>query len=353
MDISNVRLWTVSDVCCWLTRNDLSALAPSFEEHQIDGDTLLALNDRMVEQLVPIIKQRIQFNRMMDKLNMGKNNDLVLTSGGNGSSSNIDHETNAGQTWPTIFKLPDFPALLKQKMENNMAELHQPTFRSKWRSQIVQVLFDYICTITWYPTQQQYKEVCTALTEMYPNLRDQTGIGYESWHGMLRNKFKKERKPLVDLNLINVPGQYMRKGRKRSLDENENDTASIADMTTEDEFSIRQHISKMNTECEKKKPNISMLQDKMKRTERDRDVYIKEKSTQEVLIKYPALRLPAIIFSEMKTKYNTDVDRRILTGFGTTAEKIVTEAQRRGVAKDLLAMYNTAHQSHAEEAHKA
>ncbi|XP_067300112.1 sterile alpha motif domain-containing protein 3-like [Pseudorasbora parva] len=187
---------------------------------------------------------------------------------------------------------------------------------------------------------------------MYPNLRDQTGIGYESWHGMLRNKFKKERKPLVDLNLINVPGQYMRKGRKRSLDENENDTASIADMTTEDEFSIRQHISKMNTQCEKKKPNISMLQDKMKRTERDRDVYIKEKSTQEVLIKYPALRLPAIIFSEMKTKYNTDVDRRILTGFGTTAEKIVTEAQRRGVAKDLLAMYNTALQSHAEEAHK-
>lgn len=75
---------------------------------------------------------------------------LVLTSsGGNGPSSNIDHETNSGKTWPTIFKLPDFPALLKQKMENNMAELHQPTSRSKWRSQIVQVLFDSICTITW------------------------------------------------------------------------------------------------------------------------------------------------------------------------------------------------------------
>lgn len=55
---------------------------------------------------------------------------LVLTSsGGSGPSSNIDHETNSGKTWPTIFKLPDFPALLKQKMENNMAELHQPTSR--------------------------------------------------------------------------------------------------------------------------------------------------------------------------------------------------------------------------------
>lgn len=54
----------------------------------------------------------------------------------------------------------------------------------------------------------------------------------------------------------------------------------------------------------------------------------------------------------MKTKYNTDVDRRILTGFGTTSEKILTEAQRSGVAKDLLTMYNTALQSHAEEAHK-
>ncbi|XP_051976930.1 uncharacterized protein LOC127639113 isoform X2 [Xyrauchen texanus] len=95
-----------------------------------------------------------------------------------------------------------------------------------------------------------------------------------------------------------------------------------------------------------------MLKDKMKRTERERDAFIKERTTHEILIQYPALRLSAIIFSEMKTTYNIDVDRRILTGFGTTAEKILTEAQRRGVAKDLLAMYTTALQSHAEEAHK-
>lgn len=66
-------------------------------------------------------------------------------------------------------------------------------------------------------------------------------------------------------------------------------------MTTEDDFSISQHISKMKTECEKKKPNISMLQDKMKRTDRERDVYIKERTTQEILIQYPALRLLAIV----------------------------------------------------------
>lgn len=45
---------------------------------------------------------------------------------------------------------------------------------------------------------------------------------------MLRNKFKKERKPLVDMNVINVPGQYIRKAKKRSLAENENATASVA-----------------------------------------------------------------------------------------------------------------------------
>lgn len=59
---------------------------------------------------------------------------------------------------------------------------------------------------------------------------------------------------------------------------------SVTQMTTEDDFSISQHISKMKTECEKKKPNISMLQDKMKRTDRERDVYIKERTTQEILI---------------------------------------------------------------------
>lgn len=52
----------------------------SLLEHQIDGDTLLSLNERMVEQLVPIIKQRIKFNRMMDNLNidkMDKNHEYV------------------------------------------------------------------------------------------------------------------------------------------------------------------------------------------------------------------------------------------------------------------------------------
>jgi len=43
-------------------------------------------------------------------------------------------------------------------------------------------------------------------------------------------------------------------------------------MTTEDGLSIRQHIGKMKTECKKKKPNISMLKDKMKITERERDM---------------------------------------------------------------------------------
>ncbi|XDV14217.1 hypothetical protein PO909_002394 [Leuciscus waleckii] len=54
-----------------------------------------------------------------------------------------------------------------------------------------------------YPTSEQYNKVCSALVTKYQFLRDRTGRGYESWHEILKNKFKKERSPLVDIEEIN------------------------------------------------------------------------------------------------------------------------------------------------------
>ena len=51
--------------------------------------------------------------------------------------------------WPPVFQLPEFATLLKRKLAEESADFHTPAYRSKWRSQIIQVLFDTICVYTW------------------------------------------------------------------------------------------------------------------------------------------------------------------------------------------------------------
>ncbi|KAJ8346514.1 hypothetical protein SKAU_G00279150 [Synaphobranchus kaupii] len=194
---------------------------------------------------------------------------------------------------------------------------------------------------------------------------------------MLKNKFNKERWPLVDIHVQaqEVEQRFGGRGKKRSgLQEEEwqhwhslriSPTAQYEGNAI-GQTSLRMMISRLRVErmhsarrcisgrCRQsaKEPNIGSLQDRMKQTARERDVFIKQHDTKEVLQQYPALRLPAIIFSEMKEKFNIDLDRMILSGFGTMADRIIAEANRRGLGAEMLSLYNRALLSHAEDAHK-
>ncbi|XP_028622317.1 sterile alpha motif domain-containing protein 3 [Grammomys surdaster] len=47
-----METWSVDQVCKWLVEKNLSELVPRFQEEEVSGAALLALNDRMVQQLV-------------------------------------------------------------------------------------------------------------------------------------------------------------------------------------------------------------------------------------------------------------------------------------------------------------
>lgn len=107
----------------------------------------------------------------------------------------------AQTVWPANYQLPKFPMAIQKKLDEESRDFCSSTGRSKWRSKIIQTLFDQMCTYTLYnilnsiilehdggqifslfffryPTSEQYNKVCSALVAKYQFLRDRTGRGY-------------------------------------------------------------------------------------------------------------------------------------------------------------------------------
>lgn len=77
----------------------------------------------------------------------------------NDTQIGLQHDISHGQqqdtsvsqrVWPSVFRLPQFPAVLKEKLEGQKWMISIALLCARmWRSQIVQVLVDFMCTYTW------------------------------------------------------------------------------------------------------------------------------------------------------------------------------------------------------------
>ncbi|KAJ7999639.1 hypothetical protein DPEC_G00196500 [Dallia pectoralis] len=108
----------------------------------------------------------------------------------------------------------------------------------------------------------------------------------------------------------------------------------------------------MKEECKKANPNIDILKEKMKRTFAERVGFIQSHSTSDILQEFPALQHISIILTEIEHIFKVDVDKRLLEGFGKAADKIIAEAKRRRLGKEILLQYQTALSQECEETHK-
>ncbi|KAJ8014416.1 hypothetical protein DPEC_G00039990 [Dallia pectoralis] len=129
-------------------------------------------------------------------------------------------------------------------------------------------------------------------------------------------------------------------------------SATSAIKGIEDSYSIQMHVARMKEECKKAHPNIDILKEKMKRTFAERVGFIQSHSTSDILQEFPALQHISIILTEIEHIFKVDVDKRLLEGFGKAADKIIAEAKRRRLGKEILLQYQTALSQECEETHK-
>ncbi|XP_019469087.1 sterile alpha motif domain-containing protein 3-like [Meleagris gallopavo] len=64
--------WSVDQVCNWLRQSNLGELVPKFREEEVSGAALLALNDRMVQQLVKKIGHQAVLMDLINKYKQQK-----------------------------------------------------------------------------------------------------------------------------------------------------------------------------------------------------------------------------------------------------------------------------------------
>ncbi|KAL1022757.1 hypothetical protein UPYG_G00031920 [Umbra pygmaea] len=318
--VTMVDKWSVDDTCHWLQTINLIDSKECFREQQIDGETLLGLTERMVERLFPVMKQQVTFMKELNKL---KNLETEVPQL---SCTQQEPQENEGsfvaQPWPAVYNLPVFPPELQAALQRK-----DPGFKKKDKSHIRALLIQV-------PNHKMYGDVLGSLITCFTFLKDGSSSGYDTLLECLRNKFKKERIPLVSSSIVlqmkekygikrKCSGQTDSEGvsqqqenakcRRQPLDIMAyNDSACshevVLDLEVmgEDETSFREHINAITLELRKSNPSYSEVKNRMKRTLFKR-VQIMDRAAAEVMEQFPFLGVPQLMLHEMTMRFGTDL----------------------------------------------
>ncbi|XP_074436843.1 sterile alpha motif domain-containing protein 3 isoform X2 [Larus michahellis] len=234
--------WSVDQVCNWLRQRNLAELVPKFREEEVSGAALLALNDRMVQQLVKKIGHQAVLMDLIHKYQQQKSGLESLTRSCETASPRfpevisgaidrqmlnssrpveqkkylctteneeglIDHRVLKQKKnlksffaryktlqWTSSYALPDFPYDVKCLLAEKKCPDHSMRIRI---IEFLQADMTKYLEGSLYPNSQQYNIVVNALLQAYPFL-DEDGNGFLLWKRALKDRFKYVRRPIED-----------------------------------------------------------------------------------------------------------------------------------------------------------
>ncbi|XP_077103082.1 sterile alpha motif domain-containing protein 3-like [Siphateles boraxobius] len=264
----------------------------------------------MSERLIPVIRKQSLFLAQLEKLKstpMSREN----------PPRNNDNSSQA-QSGPDTSLV--FPTVLRMAIDRRDSDLKSAS-KTKLRNLLIQALFDHLSKKTMYPTHLQYIELLSNVIMDHPFLRESIGSGYDSLLESLRNKFKKERQPLVANNEIQRMKERWAR-RKQPLQTAEAYPSTMVD-AGEDERSIREHLRVMKEETEKLRPNIELLKERMALIKCYRKNFVSNHSTEETISEFPCFRLAKMLLWDLRDHTNVDVDQQILSQLSVMAPQVL------------------------------
>uniref|UniRef100_U3KAT1 Sterile alpha motif domain containing 3 n=1 Tax=Ficedula albicollis TaxID=59894 RepID=U3KAT1_FICAL len=213
--------WSVEQVCNWLKQRNLGELVPKFREEEVSGAALLALNDRMVQQLVKKIGHQAVLMDLIKKYQQqksGATDRQMLNSSSpveqkkylclaKNEKGLIDHRVLKQKKnlksffarhkvlqWTSSYALPDFPYDVKCILAEKKCPDHSMRIRI---IEFLQADMTKYLEGSLYPNSQQYNIVVNTLLQAYPFL-DEDGNGFLLWKRALKDRFKYIRRPIED-----------------------------------------------------------------------------------------------------------------------------------------------------------
>lgn len=166
------------------------------EDNEVDGPTLLKMTERMSERLFPKMKEQIHFMSAVEELKFHGSTEHTSQT-----TQAVPHSSMATPVVPQSSTAIRYPPFLLRAFEKEDALLKAPT-KNKIKNALIQALFDHLSQTTMYPSHAHYADLMRNLLMSFPFLREKYGSGYDALLDSLRNKFKKERKPLVHLDVV-------------------------------------------------------------------------------------------------------------------------------------------------------
>ncbi|NXX86305.1 SAMD3 protein, partial [Urocolius indicus] len=331
--------WSVDQVCNWLKQRNLGELVPKFREEEVNGAALLALNDRMVQQLVKKIGHQAVLMDLVNKYQQQKSGPGSLTSccemtsskfpevvdGKNPKSFFARHKT---LQWTSSYALPDFPYDVKCILAEKKCPDHSMRIRI---IEFLQADMTKYLEGSLYPNSQQYNIVINALLQAYPFL-DEDGNGFLLWKRALKDRFKYVRRPIEDDEQVlrNKSKFGHRRGQTRKPPLAENRPGDIQ-MQVEEEpvhfegSAMDIHIKWLKQEYMKTQRNWKEVNYRMNVTTEIRRKMIRDKTPlKDILRLFPFLRCPYQLFREVQLLTHMDIYKKTVEILEIHSENILS-----------------------------
>ncbi|XP_037376274.1 sterile alpha motif domain-containing protein 3 [Talpa occidentalis] len=369
-----METWSVDQVCSWLVEKNLGELIHRFQEEEVSGAALLALNDRMVQQLVKKIGHQAVLMDLIKKYKQksqglsfpgspGETTVVIQTeaapedelssspsSHGEQTQSlypaenldnglidqrvlkqrrNVKHTLarNKALQWTKSYALPEFPYDVKCMLAERKCPDHSMRIRI---IEFLQADMTKYLEGSLYPTTQQYNDVVNALLQAHPFL-DEDGCGFFLWKRALKDRFKYVRRPIEDDEQVmrNKCKFGHRRGQTRkSLADTRLEEIKIVHIKEETiclDSEVGEHINWLQQEYTKPEKDWREIDKKMSQTlEIRRKVINSRTPLKDVLKMFPFLKCPYQMFREFQLLTRTDIYKKTRHILESYSENILT-----------------------------
>ncbi|XP_044104982.1 sterile alpha motif domain-containing protein 3 isoform X2 [Neovison vison] len=369
-----METWSVDQVCSWLVEKNLGELVHRFQEEEVSGAALLALNDRMVQQLVKkighqavlmdLIKKYKQKSQRLEPLGSLRETAPLAQAGAAREDERFPSPANCGQQTPSFYAAENLEnGLIDQrvlKQRRNVKHVLTRTKALQWTQSYVlpEFPYDVKCMLaeqkcpdhsmririieflqadmtkylegSLYPSTQQYNDVVNALLQAHPFL-DEDGCGFFLWKRALKDRFKYVRRPIEDDEQVmrNKCKFGHRRGQtKKSLTNISFDEVKIVQIKEETvclDSETDEHINWFQQEYMKTEKNWKEIDKRMSQTLEIRRKLIGSRTPlKDVLKMFPFLKCPYQMFREFQLLTRTDIYKKIKHILESYSENILT-----------------------------
>ncbi|NXP35047.1 SAMD3 protein, partial [Leiothrix lutea] len=310
--------WSVEQVCNWLKQRNLGELAPKFREEEVSGAALLALNDRMVQQLVKKIGHQAVLMDLIKKYQQQKSGLQSLTYRCETASQKFP-EVVSGKNlksffarqktlqWTSSYALPDFPYDVKCILAEKKCPDHSMRIR------IIEFL------------QADMTKYLEGSLYFFPPMQ-------LLWKRALKDRFKYVRRPIEDDEQVlrNKCKFGHRRGQNRKSSFAENKRDGVQGQVEEEPAHLKGsemdlHIKWLNQEYMKTQRNWEEVDNRMNVTIEIRRKMISDKAPlKDILRLFPFLRCPYQLFREFQLLTHMDIYKKTVEILELYSENILS-----------------------------